>query len=89
MGKQLTGSLLGNLDRMLHTSSFLVSKNRVVIHLKSASTDCEFNLLQQLKNQLKMLLTKAFPLLEGHHLHGFLKRSHVCLLLGVVCGDQR
>lgn len=32
---------------------------------------------------------EAFPLLEGHHLHGFLKRSHACLLLGAVCRDQR
>lgn len=31
-----------------------------------------------------MWLTEAFPLLEGHHLHGFLKRSHVCCF-GSVC----
>lgn len=24
------------------------------------------------------VLTEAFPLLEGHHFHGFLKRSHIC-----------
>lgn len=35
-----------------------------------------------------MWLTEAFPLLEGHHLHGFLKRGHVCLSLGAVCRDQ-
>lgn len=27
-----------------------------------------------------MWRTEASPLLEGHHLHGFLKRSHVCCL---------
>lgn len=28
--------------------------------------------------------TQALPLLEGHHLHRFLERSHVCLLLQVI-----
>lgn len=32
--------------------------------------------------------TEAFPLLEGHHLHGFLKRRHVCFLLRVETGED-
>lgn len=42
------------------------------------------NVTSMLKDKSEMRLTETFPLLEGHHLHGFLKGSHVRLWVGAV-----
>lgn len=62
---------------MLHTSSFLVAEEKIM------QTALYTHLIFKLRTSGSQGLTEAFPLLEGHHLHGFFEGSHFCVLLRV------
>lgn len=81
---QLTGNLLGNFVRMLHTSSFLVSKKEVqFILLTTASTHCEVNASIQ-----KCDIPRHLLCLKGIISMDFSKGAMICLLLRAACWDQ-
>lgn len=95
--KQLTGNLLGNLDRMLHTSSFLVSTKKTQQqtnegntltnqhpHIFSADADAKES------PKIKRDSPRHFLCLKGIISMDFSKGAILaCLLLGAVCSDQR